>query len=37
MPHSTIMFNAARAVPPVAISGSSTKTMSIGGDGGSFE
>jgi hypothetical protein len=31
------MFNAAPAVPPVAIKGSSRKTMSTGGDAGNFE
>jgi hypothetical protein len=37
IPQSVIMCNAAVAVPPVAIRGSSKKTKSIGGSAGNFE
>lgn len=37
IPQSTIIASAAHAVPPVAIKGSSKKTLSRAGEGGSLE
>jgi hypothetical protein len=37
IPQSVTICNAATAVPPVAIRGSSRNTISMGGDAGNFE